>query len=269
MKAILAPTDFSDVSVNAVNYAAGLAMSLDAELVLMHVNEYIFAYSDAGVVDFMLEEHSDDKLAALETELLSKANGKLRTRKYISSGKFQNELRNFCDNTQPFAIVMGTHDDLSGFDRLLMESQSFYASKNLNFPVIVVPRNAGWYKVSSIGFACDLKNIYDIPAEKIKNIQETFKAALHVVHVSKNKEQENKDAVEALLLQPSLMTNNTELHVIENADTAAGLEAFAKDFNIDLVILLAKDYGMIGNLLHKSQLKKMIMHPKMPLMILH
>ena len=218
MNAILAPTDFSDVSVNAVKYAAGLAMSLDAELVLMHVNEYIFAYSDAGVVDFMLEEHSDDKLAALETQLLNEADGKLRIRKYISSGKFQNELRNFCNNCQPFAIVMGTHDELNGFDRLLMESQSVYASKNLNYPVIIVPRNAGWHRISSIGFACDLKNIYDIPAEKIKNIQETFKAALHIVHVSKNKEQENKDAVEALLLQPSLMTNNTELHVIENTD---------------------------------------------------
>ena len=269
MKAVLAPTDFSDVSVNAVKYAAGLAMSLDAELVLMHVNEYVFAYSDAGVVDFVMEEHSDDKLAALEKQLLTHTEGKLRIKKYISSGQFQDELRSFCKTTQPFAIVMGTHDELNGFDRLLMESQSVFASKSLDYPVIIVPRNATWHSISSVGFACDLKNIYHIPAERIKDIQETFRAALHIVHISKNKQQEDKDAVQALLLQPSLMTNNTELHVIEHDDVEAGIEVFAKDFHIDLIILLAKDYGLIGNIFHKSQSKKMIMHPKMPLMILH
>ena len=75
--------------------------------------------------------------------------------------------------------------------------------------------------------------------------------------------------MQALLLQPSLMTNNTELHVIEHDDVEVGIEVFAKDFHIDLIILLAKDYGLIGNIFHKSQSKKMIMHPKMPLMILH
>jgi nucleotide-binding universal stress UspA family protein len=37
MRTIIAPTDFSAVSLNAVNYAADLAVAINAELILLHV----------------------------------------------------------------------------------------------------------------------------------------------------------------------------------------------------------------------------------------
>jgi hypothetical protein len=37
MKTIIAPTDFSPVSLNAVNFAADMAVSVDSSLLLFHV----------------------------------------------------------------------------------------------------------------------------------------------------------------------------------------------------------------------------------------
>jgi len=37
MRTIVAPTDFSSVSINALNYAADLAAAIEADLILLHV----------------------------------------------------------------------------------------------------------------------------------------------------------------------------------------------------------------------------------------
>ena len=37
MKTIIAPTDFSAVSLNAMNYAADLAVAIDAKLLLVNI----------------------------------------------------------------------------------------------------------------------------------------------------------------------------------------------------------------------------------------
>jgi len=42
MQIIIAPTDFSDISLNAVNYAADMAMALHAKLLVLHATEIPF-----------------------------------------------------------------------------------------------------------------------------------------------------------------------------------------------------------------------------------
>ena len=39
MQTIIAPTDFSNISLNAVNYAADMAMALNANLLILHAIE--------------------------------------------------------------------------------------------------------------------------------------------------------------------------------------------------------------------------------------
>jgi nucleotide-binding universal stress UspA family protein len=77
---VIAPTDFSDVSINAVNYAADMAVSIDAMLMLMHVNEYIYAYSEAGVVDGLIDENNDSKLEDIAQQLSERTGNALQVK---------------------------------------------------------------------------------------------------------------------------------------------------------------------------------------------
>ena len=50
---IIAPTDFSPISLNAVNYAAEMARSIDADLSLLHVCLLPITY---GQVPYPIED---------------------------------------------------------------------------------------------------------------------------------------------------------------------------------------------------------------------
>ena len=64
MKTILAPTDFSASSLNAVNYAADLAVSINAKLVLFHAIPFPIAISEISVpgdfVDDLMDVGQED-----------------------------------------------------------------------------------------------------------------------------------------------------------------------------------------------------------------
>ncbi|MFT4154135.1 universal stress protein [Parafilimonas sp.] len=269
MKTIIAPTDFSEVSVNAVNYAADMSIALHAQLIIMHVNEYIYAYSEAGIVDALIDENTDERLDKLEAQLLLRTNKKLSIKKYLSVGRLEKELSGLSKMADPFAVVMGTHDELNTVNRFFLDSRSWNATKKLRCPVMIVPKHKTWNKIASIAYACDLKDVGTIPAARIKYVQESFDATLHVVHINRDRNFNGKDVVNALLLPAGLMLNETDFHIIENDDVVKGIEAFADEYKIDLVILQPKEYSFLENLFHISQSKRMILHPGMPIMVLH
>ncbi|MGN6211787.1 universal stress protein [Parafilimonas sp.] len=268
MKTIIAPTDFSEVSVNAVNYAADMAMALHAQLIIMHVNEYIYAYSEAGIIDALIDEKTDERLDGLEMQLLKRTANKLSIKKVMSVGRLEKELNKLSEAITPFAVVMGTHNELNTVNRFFLDSRSLNTTKKLRSPVMIIPQHKAWSKITSIAYACDLKDVESIPAEQIKYVQEAFGATLHVVHISKDSNFNSEDVANTMLLPAGLMVNKTDFNIIEHDDVVKGIEAFADEFKIDLIILQLKEYGFFENLFHVSQSKRMILHPWMPIMVL-
>ncbi len=49
MKTLLVPTDFSSVSVNAMNYAVDMAQAINAGIVLLHVYNVPVSFTDSPV----------------------------------------------------------------------------------------------------------------------------------------------------------------------------------------------------------------------------
>ena len=66
MKVILAATDFSDASANAVAYAAQFAKKVSAKLILLHVYHIPVITSEAPIVIPPLEEIEKSYLCDLE-----------------------------------------------------------------------------------------------------------------------------------------------------------------------------------------------------------
>jgi len=60
MRTIIAPTDFSPVSINAVNYAADMACMLRANLTLFHVYPIPQPVSEVPVTEYNIEQIESD-----------------------------------------------------------------------------------------------------------------------------------------------------------------------------------------------------------------
>jgi len=82
---ILFPTDLSETSGFAFNYAAGLANRYDASIVIMHVLKDVTHGSDSLITSVISEERWQEILTRKRAEVIE---------------KIQRRLENFCEETR-------------------------------------------------------------------------------------------------------------------------------------------------------------------------
>ncbi len=187
MKTILAPTDFSSTSINAVNYAADLALSIKANLVLFHAIPFPIAISEISVpgdfIDEMME--ADQKnMDKLFEKIHLRTNGKISISKDIKIGSVEPEIENICSKEKPLAIIMGIRKDKS-FEKALMGSSIFHIMNHIRYPAIIVPENVQFTGIKNIGLALDFKKVNrNIPFETITEWLSLFKANLEIINIA-------------------------------------------------------------------------------------
>ncbi|SFP80784.1 universal stress protein [Parafilimonas terrae] len=265
MRTIIAPVDFSTVSENASLYAAQLAVNIKADLVLLHIMELPLAVAEYPVTESVFDEAGIEKeLETLKTKLLAAVNNKISIRTKNILGSTGHQIKELCKTERPFAVVIATHSS-SVLDRFFLGSTTVYSAKHLRYPVIVVPHNAKYQTIKKIALATDLKGVYDVPAEEIESIVRLFNAELEVFHAAKNENVINRNSVDNLLLDHRLLTLSPRFHVVKNKDIMRGITDLAKEYNIDLLIIIPKKHGPF----HKSQSKDFIFYTDVPLMAIH
>ena len=71
------------------------------------------------------------------------------------------------------------------FENFLFGSNTVWAMKHLSSPLIIVPANAKYKSIRTVGLACDFKrSIASTPIDEIRTIVMDFKADLHVLYIN-------------------------------------------------------------------------------------
>jgi len=248
MQTIIAPTDFSFTSLNAVNYAADMAMTLNSNLLVLHATELpVNSKPDPGEIEI------ENKLDSLKKELVKRTGTKIRVYSKQVDCIIENELMKICEDKNPFAIVMATHGK-SLKEQFFIGSITVYLSKNLKYPVIVVPQDVSYKPINKILLATDLENLYDLPVEKIINVATAFNAQIDIVHVYNC---ENK--LEVITARISELTNylkslSPQFHFIKSKNVYEAVTYFARNNNSDLILTFPKKHAFF----YKSESKQFI-----------
>ncbi|MGL6269970.1 MAG: universal stress protein [Chitinophagaceae bacterium] len=273
MKTLIVPTDFSPVSLNAVNYAADMAMSIDASLILLNVYQIPVTFSELPVVNISIEEIK--KISELKIEELKKglehvSSGKLKIYGESRMGDVVDEIESFSKKISPFAVVMGTKG-ASGLERLFLGSSTLTAIRQLNFPVIVVPPGAIFSGIKNLGFACDLNEVVETtPGDLIHSVCNTFNAKLQVLNVDyKNRHFKPVTPEESILLHTMLEDLNPVYQYIDHPDVAEGINMFAETQGVDMIITIPKKHKLLSGLFQKSHTKDLVFHAHIPIMCIH
>lgn len=271
MKTILATTDFSPAAHNAVKYAVDLALSINANLLLMHVVQSPVSYSEIPLLisleDLMRSTEKNINNLKEEFSLITEERIKIETE--VGMGFFFSELKNVCERVKPYAVVMGSQGKTAA-EHIMFGSHATHAIKDLEWPVITVPVNAVYSAIKKIGLASDLTNVVaTTPIDEIIMLVNDFNAELHILNTGK-KEVFNSDVVfESGLMQEMTMALKPKFHFITNDNTDEGIIDFADKNNIDLLIVLPRRHNFLGKLIHKSHSKKLVLHSHVPVMALH
>jgi nucleotide-binding universal stress UspA family protein len=264
MKTLIVPVDFSPASLSAARYAADMAAAIQAELFLLHVIE--ISVTDSPLRRFELDAFQDNaqkKLIYLRNQLLLHTKDKINIHVTAGKGDLINELRTICKNKNPFAIIMSSGSK-SAVERLFVGSHAVSAANNSLYPVLIIPENSSFKEIKKICFACDLKDIYNVPIEPLRELISTFNASVDILYVAKNKEEKLNSAVAASLLELHLKEFHPQIHFIINESIEEGINKFARQYDENIILVIPRKHDFFESLFHKSQSKKLILHTHIP-----
>ena len=274
MQTIVAPTNFSDVSLNAVNYAADLACVIGANLSLIHVCQLPVAISEVPVSEYSIEELVSDaekRMAQLKEEILFRTGERIKVSTEVREGEVIRELEEYCSSVSTYAVVIGT-EGAGAFERTLFGGKAIGLLRQLVRPLIIVPPGVKFAGIRKIGLACDLNEVIDtIPIDEIKSIVTDMHADFHVLHINTEKEEAlNTERMEELRwLREILDGLLPKYHFLKDTDIEKGIADFAEKNNLDLLIVIPKKHGFLGSFLHHSHSKRLVLHTHVPIMAIH
>jgi len=269
---IIVPTDFSQVSFNAYNYANNLAKHINGMLLITHV--YFPTSVQMNELSYMDVDFEKKSLGQLE-EFVDSVNqdwiGEFLKEPFVESkfivGFPQKELVELSSQANSM-MVMGSTGASDNFKKIF-GSLSLDMLKNSKCPVIVVPRD---YKIEvpkKILFCSEsLNNDANaiISAGKLCN---QLGAKLEVVHVlSNNHDNYSVEKLDDLLRQ---YFENLDFNIImlENSDVIGGIEKLISEKSYDLLMFNTKHRNYFTDFLHKSVTEHVALYHNYPLMVYH
>jgi nucleotide-binding universal stress UspA family protein len=269
MKTIIVPTDFSPAAINAMNYAADMAIAIKASVLLFHVYSVPVSMTDVPVMLVSVEElekSARSQIDELKQKLEHVVSGQVPITSETRLGDTIDELEALCERVQPFAVVMGARGT-TGLDALF-GSTTLAAVRRLKWPVVSVPTGKEYGTgIQKIGLACDFKEVESTPAGTIKDVTENFKARLHVLNVDQN--HKNESPKQSELLQSMLESTNPYYEFIDHESVEEGISEFAEKNNLDLLIVIPKKHNLWERLFGKSATKQLVFHSHIPVMCIH
>jgi len=273
MKTIIAATDFSDASANAIAYAGQLANVLKAKLILFHVYHIPVISSEAPIVIPPLEEIEKSCLADLENsakKIRSEISGKIDIECLCKCGFVNEELAEAVAGTKADLVVMGMQG--AGYvGEAIIGSITTQFMKNAICPVLSIGEQVKFAPLKTIVLACDFKEKSDNKLfTPLKELALAFGSRLYVLNVvaSAAVTIQAEDETEEDRVDFSLGAIDHSFHRIQNQDLVEGIEHFATDKKANLLVMIPHRLSFFPGLFHKRTTKEMAFHTHMPLLTL-
>jgi nucleotide-binding universal stress UspA family protein len=265
MKTIIAPTDFSAGSLNAVNYAADLAVITEAKLLLINIISLPITAPEITITESTiaeLEEIDTEEFVKVKKELMLRTKGKIDIEVLSEIGTVEYELEEICKRKKPFAIVMSTKNS-NAFERFLSGSNTLAAVRNIPYPLLIIPDICAFKSIRKIALASDLENTTSNQTiAVIKEWLSFFKASLIIINVTKDKPSSSESLVNSIHIQNQLGKFHPEFHFVDNDKIEDGIDEFIEADNPDLLIVVPQSHSLF----HKSQSKPFLLHCKIPVL---
>jgi nucleotide-binding universal stress UspA family protein len=278
MKKLLCPIDFSDVSLNALEFAVRIGEKEHSNLTILN----IFTPSDYNKILKTDREHveeeygtlleiAESKLRAISKEIMSESKRKgLQSCHYLlKSGKIVDILSDLADEEKYELIVMGTTGH-SAYERKYLGGKAEKIIEHTYCSVLCVPENHTFQGIKNIVYATDYQEEDKLAIQQLVALADVLKARLEVLHVSHHNDTIDKAIFEDFKEELMHFVKDREIafeRVVFN-DVARGLDEHMKKTNADLLVLLNKKLNFLESLFHRSLTLHLDKFTDYPLMIL-
>lgn len=262
MKNILVPTDFSDNSLRAVDFAANLAEKAGARLFLVHA-------LTPGVSN-LLKKRAAAQMGVLKRKLTIVYGKNFNYSSAISEGKLSKVIEAIGKEKNIDFIVMGTKG-ISNLRKAVFGSNTEKMMETAKCPLMAIPGDYKIKQVMNIAYATD----YSFPeisiVKGIARLAGLFEANLRIVHIIGKAENNPSARGRAYFAGIKKKINYEKLsyHFIKSNDIIEGISHFINEYKVDIISLATHKKLKIKKFLTESITSTMLYDTPVPLLIYH
>lgn len=276
MRKIAIPTDLSENSKNAFEYAMALFNESSIFYILHAYAEAVFIPEALDLPDDHLElkkkevqSNCENQLNALIEEMREKfpeSNHQFRV--LTSCGYLLNEVNSLVNRENIDVLVMGTRGKTN--DRnLTFGSNTLQVLKEVQCPVLCIPENYTYQTPKKILFPTN----YMIPYQKrelklVDEICSYYNAEVHVLYVSNFGSLSKRQKTNQEFLQKQLDSESISFHQIQESSKTNIFNETIDKMHIDLLVMVNSRRTYLEHLFAESTIDKIGLKPKIPFLVL-
>lgn len=272
MKKVIVPMDFTEVSLNAFDYAMKSFDKAEFEIVhvtksLVELNEPVNNDREADRLEVLKDHLADLMYSEFGKDTFTRVKASIT----ILHGDTVSQIRKHVEKQAYHAMVLGTRDKYDFFDRWI-GTISLGLVKSLHLPIYLVPRYAIFKRPKRIMVASDFSPEHEKVVEVIKNWNEQLNAFIKFLHINRRPGREHLAGTEKIVNQLFANSDPTfgfELAVVEDRNISQSILSSAYNFKADLLIVIPENQSFIHSLLFKSLSKDLILQSAIPVLFIH
>lgn len=274
MKNILVPTDFSECSVNALNYAGTLSKFTNSKIIFLHVYQPLIPATDVPVTPVIPDEEMEKEMHAEMTHIIHEQKKKHGWNAPVSavskSGVTFYEINNLVKEKNIDLIIMGMRGQVTAIDRFL-GSNATEMIKKANCPLLLIPENASFQLPDSIAIAFDFYHTTDL--SKIIALNEFIKfshsklLAFSIIN-NKNIEVPEKAIVYAEA-EKLLKSYDHSIHFNVHHDVPEGILSFIDEHQAKMLVMFHHSHNIFARMFSIIHSKEISFNIKVPLLVIN
>lgn len=168
-------------------------------------------------------------------------------------------------------VVMGMRG-AGAISQALIGSTTMAIIQNSDTPVLAVPAHKKFKGLHSVVAAIDPVNLPDLHILScLRAIVKAFESKLHVVHLYKEKvQQQERQPAQNMLgaLQDNLQDIAFDVQVKQTENVTKGIREYVQEQQADLLVLLPREHSFLNRLLSKTTTMQVAAKPYLPLLTL-
>ncbi|NOT73508.1 MAG: universal stress protein [Cyclobacteriaceae bacterium] len=274
MKKILVPCDFSEPAIHAFRVALDIATISKGEVMLLNIIETPFMQDTILMPTLYFEEQmfEDMKVAAQKNFNALKSNWvkdpKVKVTSFIEYGGVSVTVEQYVKKKKADLIVMGTAG-ASGTKEFFIGSNTEKIVRSSSVPVIAIKKYVKASSIRNIVFPNTLGQEHEAFVTKVKQLQNFFKARLHIVYINTpaNFRRDPQTRKDLKAFAKRFMLKDFTLNVFNDIDPHSGIVNFANEIGADLVAMSTHGRRGLSHLMTGSIAEDLVNHIDFPIWI--
>ncbi|MBT8254747.1 MAG: universal stress protein [Flavobacteriaceae bacterium] len=272
-KTILLPTDFSDISRSAIEYALKLFEKQSCTFYLL--NSTSLAVSSMSnfssrLTTTLINTAKSELNQMAENLMKGRINPNHNFKTLVNQDHLDDSVEWAVNKFGIDLIVMCTKG-ATGAKSVFFGSNTVHVIKSIkNCPVLIVPEDFKYSEIKEIAFPTDFERFYSekeiLPLKKMAGL---FDAQIRILHINEEEELNSVQEYNKSVLTKILESRNIRFHWMPDyAKKAMEIHVFIETLYIDMLAMVRYKHSILEAIFNEPVIKKISFKAKVPFLVM-